>query len=360
MSQSAHHNQKGFSLVEIIVVMAILGVMSAGMAQYMLHMQRSQYMLGAKNSVNVFANSLQNILNIPQICSQAFNPGTQAFNLVQSQGTLGATPGQAIQLRLPGGTVSVASGYRESQFILQRLYILSDPGSTNIAPVGGNPNYLVKVVGNFDIPNPADFQSALSSPRITLAHLIIELDPAGSILACRTSVSQNEQLSAVCQSIGGTFANGNCSLPTPAPVVAAPTPSPAQQVQMICQALGGTYSGGNCILPPSGTTTSSSTLPGPSPAPAPTPPPPSNTVTSAQLTIICSSMGGTFSGGNCSLPGATGATGAAGTTYPPNLVGCASTPPACGQCKFAACTPSGWACTWDFRGGCMGYWEDEF
>lgn len=335
----------GFSLLEVLIAVGLLGIVSAGMAQYMVQMQRSQYMITAKGSVSVFSNSLQNILNIPQVCSQALNPSPPPptrlnpdFNLPMTK-----TPaGQPISLQLPGGTVVVRPGHREDQFTLRSLFLQSDAAAVDLATAGNPPNYLVKVMADFDIRNPADFTSVLSTSRVTLAHLILETDAAGAIQSCRTSVSQEEQLSSVCESIeGATFTNGQCTLPAPSTTVTT------QQAQSMCVALGGTYGNGSCTMPASGSVTSSSTTTSGDPA----------TVTPAQLNIICSAMGGAYTNGSCRL---NTTTTASTVTLPPTLQGCAAAAPACGTCKFASCTSAGWACTWDFRGGCMGYWEDEF
>lgn len=335
-------NPFGFSLLEVLIAVGLLGIVSAGMAQYMVQMQRSQYMVTAKGSISVFTNSLQNMLNIPQVCSQAFRPPTNtglnpAFNLALTK----TAPGQPISLQLPGGTVVVRAGHREDQFTLRSLFLQSEASAVNLA-ASGNPNYLVKVMADFDIRNPTDFNSVLSSSRVTLAHLILETDAAGAIQTCRTSVSQEEQLATVCESIAGaTFTNGQCTLPAPSNTVTT------QQAQSMCVALGGTYGNGSCTMPASGTVTSSSTT---------TPGDPS-TVTPAQLNIICSAMGGAYTNGSCKLATTTSSST---VSLPPTLKGCEAAPPGCGQCQFASCTSTGWACTWDFRGPCMKFWEDDF
>ncbi len=81
-------NQKGFSLVEVLVASGLVGGLSLGLAQLMKNNNESQTQIAAKDDLRSSSQKIAATLSNPQACVNTFNPvlpGASAFTQAQTQ-----------------------------------------------------------------------------------------------------------------------------------------------------------------------------------------------------------------------------------------------------------------------------------
>lgn len=171
-NQSKRLHQHGFSLVEVLVTVGILAMISMGIAQMLLHTNRSVVQAERKNDFNNLVNEMQGVFNHTTNCITAFGgPGATTLNA----GVSPANP-QNITTFTIAGTPVVAGGNYGRTLRITRLQF------TGRQAAGGAGQWVVPVLLNADLLVGGATTSATHT-----FNLVVSVDAANNIQGCSGS-----------------------------------------------------------------------------------------------------------------------------------------------------------------------------
>lgn len=237
MSRSTPNlNQIGFTLIEVVISSAILGIILFALTSYMSFQLTQQRRLTQKYAVLSLGNLIQSTFTDPANCPCQF-PGTFDETLTNPSLTMDKVLASCV----PGSGDLVAKG---SDLINSSGLVPLSVAFTNIKPAGGN-QYTGTVEVDFD---PSSVAGPLRPLQIPLRVFTSQLAPKKTKI--NSCINTAPSLASMCASLGGTFnsTSQTCALSAPAQ----------------CASLGGSWVGGKCQFGSGGS---------PCGGPPPTPPP---------------------------------------------------------------------------------------
>lgn len=166
-------SENGFSLVQVLVATAVIGITSLGIATMITNMQKSMALVEAKQDVIILVDEIRQVVSVPELCSRAVGVD-QKFSLDAAQG-LGLT----FKMTLPNG-LSISEGSVLNEYGLRVDELIAD----NAVPMGnssGNDRYLVSLKGRFTTTR---VQNPPAQSRRNIASVIVVVDPAGKVIEC--------------------------------------------------------------------------------------------------------------------------------------------------------------------------------
>jgi len=241
--------QKGFSLIEIVVVASIMSFMSLAMAQLFTSLNNQNQALLIKQDAQSVVNELRSVISDTNVCRNALvanqNIDESKSSEVVNGGLISSTLGAPFRLQL-GGTGSTVEANQIVQSYKVRTNYLNftdselvqiDPGTNDRLYRGRLWVSLSKAEGS--LPGPSDFRPQL------VGSFFVQTTDAGVATECfgiNDDPSKNPvTLASLCTSIRsgsdtGVYdaGSGECRLPASAPVAAAtgaPGCPPGQYLQ---------------------------------------------------------------------------------------------------------------------------------
>ena len=191
--------QAGYSLIELVMVVGILGVVAAGTSAHLLNQYREQNRMGSK------ANMIQTEGLIAKAFSKTASGARACNQILKPVENFSATGETDVRLDFGGTDILQASGKVTgiTQFTINRLY-LSD--KISLAPQRPN-SYLANLYMIGDV-GPMDRQTR-TKPR-NVGTIVVTLNPDNTISECNVSVSQMTE-NQVCDGMYGMYWNdGKC------------------------------------------------------------------------------------------------------------------------------------------------------
>ncbi|MCB0379543.1 MAG: type II secretion system protein [Bdellovibrionales bacterium] len=219
----------GMSLIEMLIVLGVMGVITAGAGAVILQMQKATNTIEAKQDLNALVFDVQTRISSNSGCKEALgidglnDPGYD--DAVASRDSNGSGKGLPVPFLLTNGELmQVGSATKLSNYKLNANNIfLYD--AENAYLQRGIQYKRVNIIGEFEAQRVI---SGTSQFRRSLGSLFIGVD-AGKITDCvSTNTSDDESMSQLCEKMGMKYDEqaGKCKL----------------TAQAICEAAGGTYS----------------------------------------------------------------------------------------------------------------------
>lgn len=227
--ETIKNNQHGFSLVEAMIALGMLGVFSSGLYAVMSTMNSQYKLTNLRSDREFLTNQVESILSQPHSCALNFN----TINLGTTQ-QLNVT--SVKQFDDSGTAISSAVGALNTEInASSQLKVLNmklvAPGATSGSPSLISSNGLVNTYS-------ADFVITLKTPDnlvplrpIIVPGIIVKTDMAGAFQSCELKATASA--SALCLQLGQQWDTdlGAC-VPT---------------LEGACKVVGGTISGSRCI-----------------------------------------------------------------------------------------------------------------
>lgn len=211
--------QAGFSLIEMMIVVGIMGVVSLGFASMMLTQARFQRQINQSIERNDLAQFLSSVMSADSNCPCQFagHPVTAGVTSLTGIAQLKASC-VSVQARTLASVGAMVPG---SQTGLKVASI----GLANIGSAGAN-TYTADLQIQFDPDSTVVSLHPVSQP------LIVQTDATGNVVRCSNA-------GATCQTLGGTWNGTGCEMPA----------DPAKN----CAAQGGMWNGTSCVQNAQGT-----------------------------------------------------------------------------------------------------------
>lgn len=197
------HNSYGFSLVEVLIVVGLVGIISVSVLTMMDNIISSVNGIEVKQDINSLQMQMQSQMALPSSCKKALvdsvNP---SFNRnLASVSSIQNSPGQAFRWMLDSGESLFSGANNPNRKIkINNLYFLD---STNEGTIGANTLHKVNLFGEFEAT------SKVIGPKILKRHLgtiFLEVDSSNKIVECyNTGVMADSSIAKVCQMIGVGF-----------------------------------------------------------------------------------------------------------------------------------------------------------
>ncbi len=235
MKQNSSLSEKGFSLIEILVALGILGAVMASMATLIFNQRVALESVQVRQDLLSLTSDLQNTLLDPVACETALGTLGVAFD-----SALAALPtdGLPFELLLNGGTIASGNKVPGYQVIADQFQIIRalPVGTLGTADVFKGDLILKVSSVNSSIGGLTAFR-----PRnLGSAYFTVE---TGRITSCSSkSPIDNDQIAETCDELGGSFELGICDLSGDIPKLVA----------KICPSLGGAFADGKCTISSSG------------------------------------------------------------------------------------------------------------
>lgn len=190
--------EAGFNLIELVTVVGILAVVTAGTSAYLLSEARSQIKLGSK----------ANLIQTSDRIAKAFGSSTRisgarsCSDILRPVNTFSPNGETDVRLDFGGQEVYQAGGQVSgvNNFSVNRIYLTD---KIDLAPQRPN-TYLASLYLVGDI-GPAD--NALRSKPRNVATIVLKLNPDQTIAECNVSVP-NETDAEICNGMYGMTYNG--------------------------------------------------------------------------------------------------------------------------------------------------------
>lgn len=229
MRLNIKNNRHGFSLVEVMVAMGMLGVFSAGLYAVMSTMNSQYKLTNLRSDRDFLRNQVESILSQPHSCALNFS----AINL-------GLTPQLSItslrQFNDLGTPIASAVGSLDTVINASSELKVTQMKLVTPGAVSGSP-LLVSSDGSVSTYT-ADFVISLKSPdkmlplkAIVVPGLVLRTDVAGTFQSCELRATASA--SALCGQLGQVWDSVHSEC----------VPSLASA----CRVVGGTVSGSRCI-----------------------------------------------------------------------------------------------------------------
>lgn len=246
----------GFSLIEIIVAVAILGVVSLGFSSMISQMLGAQKTVQARQDLVSLVNEVQTLFMVTTACETALLPGSNFdFNLakVPYPAPAGAPPfafaGLPFRFKVNSDILGDATTLQNYELIANRVQLV------NAVPAGttgtGSSIYKAQMIGQFSPKSSAsgglrDFNTKV----LTTGYFTVS--GAGVITSCSADNYQDTvKVANLCIGLGGTMnSNGKCDF--------SPSAFDAQALASICGAFKGKFDGKHCEITASGSSSGGS------------------------------------------------------------------------------------------------------
>lgn len=228
-------NQKGNTLIQVVVASALLGIISMGFMTMLSQMSQAQRIAEARQDLVSLTNDMQTNFSVDTVCTQNL-VSSQAFSFDQAKaqfppaaGASFAYNGQPFKFKLASDTLQDGAKLSTYKLTANKIQIVNAV-DTMKQDSSGNEIYKINVIGqlspqNYDGHGLSDFSARqLASGYITVG--------SGSIVTCSAtdpslSVGRNpaqvtggttgtpltsDQIAQVCSAFNGTYANGMCAI----------------------------------------------------------------------------------------------------------------------------------------------------
>ena len=285
--------RNGFSLVEVMVALGVLGVGSMAMMSMISGVATSQKNLEDRSNMNQFSNDMQALLSDGSSCISALGGGSQSFNIAASKTAQGAD----LEFRLNGETIGKNTTIKSYRIVSDRIF--ATEGTLAGVDSTGRNVYAAHLSGLFKPVNSTAKSSGLTDYAARSMGLIfLTLDSSSRIVACTKKSPLDQALANdFCLEFGGTYDSSTrkCNLVDF---------KDAKTVVQICESMGLPYDSiaNKCDLS-SIRSTASTSGPGSSTPAVPTPPPMVPTGPTSAGSDACAALGGSYNSttGKCSL-----------------------------------------------------------
>jgi prepilin-type N-terminal cleavage/methylation domain-containing protein len=201
-SQNISKNN-GFTLVEVMVVMGIMGIVALGTSSMFTNMSRQNAKQNAENDLQNLVNTVYGVLGNQSVCTAAFSGKSYNSDSLPN----------GVDGGLSFAGVTIAPGTKWGNITINSLnWINPDTtlGSSSIM-VGSTPITLTSHLVTLQIDAKINITSHSSSSFLRKINFIVGVDPSHSIKSCFTSIDSN----AVCTQLGGVNVAGRCMMTLP-------------------------------------------------------------------------------------------------------------------------------------------------
>ena len=239
-------NQRGFSLIEIIVAVAILGVVSLGFSTMISQMLGAQKNVQARQDLASLVNEVQTLFAVSTACETALIPGTNFdFNLAKAPypAPTGAPPfsfnGLPFRFKVNSDTLADATNLQGYELIANRVQLVNALSVGTTAT--GSSIYKAQMIGQFS-PKASSSGGLKDFNTKVLVTGYLTVSSAGIITSCSSDNFQEiSKATSICTGLGGTMSTtGKCEFPT--------TTLSSQALSSICSAFNGKFDGTHCTL----------------------------------------------------------------------------------------------------------------
>ncbi|MCB0377588.1 MAG: type II secretion system protein [Bdellovibrionales bacterium] len=254
---------KGMSLVEMLVVLGVMGVITAGTAAVIGNMMRTSNTIEAKQDLNALIFDVQNRIASHQGCQDALGiqagkkatfPKYNNKSASQKSTTKSTRPGLEIPFTLTNGETIQLNPNGKKSTKLKGYALKADHvylyDAENAYTLNGKAVRRVNIVGEFtaqkSVTGPGSYRRALASMFIVVDNNRIEdcfsvnaTDDSSMATFCKLlggAYNKNKgecenttDVKSVCQSLGGTYDPKSKSCDT------------STDLKAVCQSLGGEY-----------------------------------------------------------------------------------------------------------------------
>lgn len=281
-------NQSGSSLLQVMVAVAVLGVVSVGITTMISQSFSSQKMIQVRQDMIGISEDVRTQFSNAIACQSGITAGAKFdFNLAKVAypppiGTAFQWNGQAFSYKINNGNDVLADNTDLKSYSVRtnRLQIVN-AGTVGVDP-SGNQIYRASVLAQFAPKDrSAEGLKDFNSRVLTTGYFTV--NPSNVIIACaQTSPADISQVAETCLSLGGSFnsATKKCEF------IGAQTGNVTNQsdteamVEALCPNFNGSYRNGHCIIASTNTVTIGSAPSGSAPTSLPcTLPPPTCTGT---------------------------------------------------------------------------------
>lgn len=238
-------NSKGTSLVQIMISIALMGIVSLGFATMMKQMSASQQMIQAKQDLANVVDEVQMMFSSSATCFSGI-PSGATFDVTQASVRFPSPPGQPpfsfngqpFVYRLNGSqSLQANSDLRGSSLIINNIQIVNaDLMGTDSS---GHSVYKAKLIGQFAVQserNPIDLNTRI----LTSGYFVV--NPSNRrITGCSDfNTVDLHHVSSTCAALGGVYnaTTKKCSMPV--------------NMAELCTQLNGTLNNDRCEISPAG------------------------------------------------------------------------------------------------------------
>lgn len=170
-SKASPHTRFGFSLVEIMVVVAILGLLAIGAATWLANLNKSTQNVSQKGELNSLNNELQGIFNNTQSCISAL--ADQPGFLPAHTATLPGTFDPPIPASIKVGSTVYRAGFKYSSSLEIESLNFTGVDTASAGQFLFQMEMKTKRLGATGAPLPA-----------RIFNLVLRLDSSGKIVGC--------------------------------------------------------------------------------------------------------------------------------------------------------------------------------
>lgn len=238
---SSRRSELGSSLIQVIVAVALLGIVTLGFASMISQMSNAQRLVQSRQDLSILADEIQVMFSNPTACRSGLPPGLTfdgAKAAVRFPPPTGEPPfqfdGMPFSYQL-NARETLRSGQDLQNYALRtnRIQLVN---ADNMGPDStGRTVYRAKIIGHF---SPRGITSGLTDFNTKiLASGYFTVDTSQQIVGCSdTSPTDLNQLASTCQALGGSFNtdNNRCAMPT--------------NLADLCPQLNGTLKDGKCEI----------------------------------------------------------------------------------------------------------------
>lgn len=198
-------NQKGMSLVQVMVAVGLLSVVSLGVSQLMVNMQRGVKSAALKVDMNAFQTEITTSISSKEYCEDALKG--QPFNAKKAK----SKTGMPITIKgFDGTNYTSGSKVPGSDLIVDKVYIADATGPTVLS--SGKQKYIGRLMIQYKLdPNSSIVGGNTYKPRhVGTIYFLVN---GGSIESCSGDKAGVDPQKA-CEQIGGTFVTSTQSCQT--------------------------------------------------------------------------------------------------------------------------------------------------
>jgi len=193
-------HESGMSLIEILVAVAILGVISAALSSTITSMLMAQKSIEARQNVSTLINDVQTLTSNGSTCMSLFGAGLVTFDYNLSRST-----GSPVQIRLNNESLSANTTSTSYDLQISRL-VLTNGTLAGLDALGRNV-YKAQLVGEFKPPAGLVKMGGLSDfkPR-SLSIGFFTVNGSNQIVSCSDKSPLDQTgTTELCQTLGGTY-----------------------------------------------------------------------------------------------------------------------------------------------------------
>lgn len=245
----ASRSRSGFSLIEVIVAVALMGIVTLGFATMLSNIMAEQKIAQARNDITAVTNEMQMLFSNSNACQSGLVAGAP-FDIAKAQvefpppiGAAFQFNGQPFKFRINNrDTLEDGATLNSYGLIANRVQIVN-AGSIGV-DISSRIVYRATVIGQFS-PKGTNGHGLSDFAARPLVSGYVSVT-GGTIAGCSlTSMTDLSQLTKDCQALGGRYdASANKCLMT--------ADVDNSLVSKLCGRFGGSYENGNCKVAASG------------------------------------------------------------------------------------------------------------